>query len=72
MEHGSGAGPAHFGVHPDRNLRISSGDYPNRAVQAGDVVMSPLQREAPDAVQRIAASPDTYLDMSIGEGDIRS
>ena len=33
--------------------------------------MTPLQREALDEVQRIAASPDTYLDMSIGEGDIQ-
>jgi Taurine catabolism dioxygenase TauD, TfdA family len=48
-----------------------SGDYPNRAVAAGDSVMTPIQREALDAVQRIAASPDTYLDMSIGEGDIQ-
>ena len=48
-----------------------SGDYPNRAVAAGDAVMTPLQREALDEVQRIAASADTYLDMNIGEGDIQ-
>lgn len=48
-----------------------SGDYPNRAVAAGDAVMTPLQREALDEVQRIAASPDTYLDMNIAEGDIQ-
>jgi hypothetical protein len=33
--------------------------------------MTPLQREALDVVQRIAASHDTYLDMNIGEGDIQ-
>jgi Taurine catabolism dioxygenase TauD, TfdA family len=48
-----------------------SGDYPNRAVAAGDAVMTPIQREALDEVQRIAASPETYLDMNIGEGDIQ-
>lgn len=48
-----------------------SGDYPNRAVDAGDAVMTPAQREALDEVQRIAASPDTYLDMNIGAGDIQ-
>lgn len=48
-----------------------SGDYPNRAVAAGDAVMTAEQREALDEVQRIAASPDIYLDMNIGEGDIQ-
>jgi hypothetical protein len=33
--------------------------------------MTKIQREALDEVQRIAASADTYLDMSIGEGDIQ-
>ena len=33
--------------------------------------MTPIQREALDEVQRIAASPDTYLDMNIAEGDIQ-
>jgi hypothetical protein len=48
-----------------------SGDYPNRAVAAGDAVLTPIQREALDEVQRIAASRETYLDMNIGEGDIQ-
>jgi hypothetical protein len=48
-----------------------SGSYPSRAVAAGDAVMTKLQGEALDALQRIAASPEFHLDMSIGEGDIQ-
>jgi hypothetical protein len=48
-----------------------SGSYPRRAVAAGDAVMSTLQLEALDEVQRLAGSPEFYLDMSIGEGDIQ-
>jgi alpha-ketoglutarate-dependent taurine dioxygenase len=48
-----------------------SGSYPRRAVRAGDAVMTPRQSEALDALKRIAASPDLYLDMTIGEGDIQ-
>jgi len=48
-----------------------SGSYPHRAVQAGDAVMTSLQLEALDEMARIAASPELYLDMSIGEGDIQ-
>jgi len=33
--------------------------------------MSPVQRAALDEVQRIAATPGTYLDMNIAEGDIQ-
>ncbi len=73
-EHGSGVLVRRISVFARTGDEISvflSGDYPNRAVAAGDTVMSPLQREALDEVQRIAASPETYLDMSIGEGDIQ-
>lgn len=49
----------------------ASTDYPRRAVKAGDAVMSPPQAEALDELQRLAASPEFYLDMSIGEGDIQ-
>jgi hypothetical protein len=73
-EHGSGVLVRRISVFTRTDDEISvflSGDYPNRAVEAGDAVMTPLQREALDEVQRIAASPDTYLDMSIGEGDIQ-
>jgi hypothetical protein len=48
-----------------------SGSYPYRAVKAGDWVMTPTQIAALDEMARIAASPDLYLDMSIGEGDIQ-
>lgn len=48
-----------------------SGSYPNRAVQAGDAVMTQRQIDALDEVQRLAASPEFHLDMSIGEGDIQ-
>ena len=48
-----------------------SGSYPYRAVKAGDAVMTPTQIEALDEMARIAASPELYLDMSIGEGDIQ-
>lgn len=48
-----------------------SGDYPRRAVKAGDGVMTALQEEAVNELQRLASSPEFYLDMSIGEGDIQ-
>jgi alpha-ketoglutarate-dependent taurine dioxygenase len=48
-----------------------SGSYPHRAVRAGDAVMTPLQIEALDELARVSASPDLYLDMTIGEGDIQ-
>jgi hypothetical protein len=48
-----------------------SGFYPRRAVEAGDAVMTDAQLEALDELERIASSPEFYLDMSIGEGDIQ-
>jgi alpha-ketoglutarate-dependent taurine dioxygenase len=48
-----------------------SGSYPRRAVEAGDAMMTPAQIEALDELQRIAATPEFYLDMDIGEGDIQ-
>ncbi|MGE0224710.1 MAG: TauD/TfdA family dioxygenase [Acetobacteraceae bacterium] len=48
-----------------------SGSYPNRAVEFGDAVMTQRQRDALDELERLAASPEFYLDMSIGEGDIQ-
>jgi hypothetical protein len=73
-EYGSGIQVRPISVFARTGDEISvylSGDYPNRAVAAGDAVMTPVQREALDFVQRIAASPDTYLDMNIAEGDIQ-
>lgn len=49
----------------------TSGSYPNRAVAAGDAVMTAKQIEALDELERLAASPEFYLDMAIGEGDIQ-
>lgn len=46
-------------------------NYPRRAVAAGDSAMTGEQIEALDELQRLASSPDFYLDMSIGEGDIQ-
>lgn len=48
-----------------------NGSYARRAVAAGDAVMTPLQIEALNELRRIATSPDLYLDMNIGEGDIQ-
>jgi hypothetical protein len=73
-EHGNGVLVRNVSIFARTGEEISvflSGDYPNRAVEAGDAVMTAAQREALDEVQRIAASPDNYLDMSIGEGDIQ-
>ncbi len=73
-EHGSGVLVRPVSIFARTGDEISvflSGDYPNRAVAAGDTVMTPEQREALDEVQRVAALPDAYLDMSIGEGDIQ-
>jgi alpha-ketoglutarate-dependent taurine dioxygenase len=49
----------------------TSGSYPNRAVAAGDAVMTPRQIEALDELERLAASPAFHLDMAIEEGDIQ-
>lgn len=48
-----------------------SGSYPNRAVAAGDAVMTKTQVAALDEMERLASSPEFHLDMSIGEGDIQ-
>jgi hypothetical protein len=48
-----------------------SGSYPRRAVEAGDAVMTDLQVEALEEVARLSSSPEFYLDMNIGEGDIQ-
>ena len=48
-----------------------SGDYPRRAHEMGDTVMTALQREALDLLQGLAGTPEFYLDMAIDEGDIQ-
>ena len=63
---------AFFGRGPSGEVSCNlSGDYPRRAHEMGDTVMTPLQREALDLLQGLAATPDFYLDMEIGEGDIQ-
>lgn len=49
---------------------LNGGDI-RRAVEHGDVELTDVQIEAYDAFQRLANSPEFYLDMSIGEGDIQ-
>jgi hypothetical protein len=48
-----------------------SGSYPRRAVEFGDTVMSARLEAALDELQRLTRSPEFYLDMAIGEGDIQ-
>jgi hypothetical protein len=60
-----------FSRAADRVSCYVSGSYPFRAVEAGDTVMTPLQREALDKFHVLSSSPDFYLDMSIGAGDIQ-
>jgi hypothetical protein len=48
-----------------------SGAYPRRAVEFGDWAMPPLLEAALAELQRLARSPEFYLDMTIGEGDIQ-
>jgi hypothetical protein len=45
--------------------------YARTAAAAGDVVLSALEQEALDEVERLAASPAFFLDMNIEEGDIQ-
>ena len=48
-----------------------SGSYPRRAFAAGDAVRDASAMEALDMLERLAASPEFHLDMTIGEGDIQ-
>src|SRR5215469_3980421 len=62
-EYGSGTLVRQVSIFARTGDEISinlSGDYPNRAVAAGDAVMTSEQREALDEVQRIAS--EIYLD----------
>ncbi|BBK32454.1 TfdA family taurine catabolism dioxygenase TauD [Stella humosa] len=43
----------------------------DRAVKAGDMTVTALEREALDAVNRLASSPEYYLDMNFEDGDIQ-
>lgn len=73
-QHGSGRLVKTVAIFSRRSGQLScniSGSYPRRAVEAGDAVMTPRQVEALDELERLAASPEFYLDMTIGEGDIQ-
>lgn len=48
----------------------TSGEF-RRAVTAGDAKLTPLQAEAFEEIQRLASSPEYYLDMMLREGDIQ-
>lgn len=66
--------PAPVAVYARRGAEVSSYyhvNYALRAADAGDAVLSALQREALEEMQRLASSERFYLDMSIGEGDIQ-
>jgi hypothetical protein len=72
--HGDGALVRHRAMYARQGDEVwcnISGSYPRRAAAAGDAIMSSAQVEALDEIQRLAGSPDFYLDMSIGEGDIQ-
>lgn len=72
--HGDGVLVRHRAMYARQGDEVScniSGSYPRRAAAAGDAIMSSAQVEALDEIQRLAGSPDFYLDMSIGEGDIQ-
>lgn len=47
------------------------GSYPRRAEAYGDTPMTPLEREALEEAERLAASPEYYLDMEFADGDIQ-
>lgn len=47
------------------------GRFLRRAIESGDVSKNGLELEAVDALDRIAALPEFYLDMSFKEGDIQ-
>jgi hypothetical protein len=72
--YGTGAILQHVTVFRRRGEEATayiSGSYPVRAVKAGDATMTPAQQVALDTFFELAGSPEFYLDMSIGEGDIQ-
>ena len=72
--YGTGAILQHVTVFRRRGEEVTayiSGSYPVRAVKAGDATMTPAQQVALDTFFELAGSPEFYLDMSIGEGDIQ-
>jgi len=47
------------------------GGYVKRAEEMGDIKLTKLDHEAIDEFERLARSPDFYLDMSFADGDIQ-
>ena len=60
-----------FAVRDGRFTCYYSPFFARNAVARGDAVLTPLEAEAMQAVEDMAASPEFHLDMSIGEGDIQ-
>lgn len=73
-QYGDGVLVRHISIFEREGETVScylSGSYPRRAVAAGDAVMTAAQEAALDELERIASSPEFYLDMNIDEGDIQ-
>lgn len=75
-EHGNGivCSPNRIPIYVRQQEQFSCyflGGYIQRAVQAGDAVLSAQEQEALDLVNRIAESPEFYLDMQFTNGDMQ-
>ena len=72
--HGTGGLTKQISVYAREREEVSvslSAQYAIRAVQAGDAQGDTVEMAAVESLERIAASPEYYLDMNIGEGDIQ-
>lgn len=72
--YGTGILAKKISVYAREGAEISvslSAQYAIRAAQAGDMARDGLGMAALEHLERVAASPDYYLDMNIGEGDIQ-
>jgi hypothetical protein len=72
--HGTGTVTKNISVYAREGDEVSvslSAQYALRAVAAGEGAASPIPMQALETMERTASSPDYYLDMSIGEGDIQ-
>ncbi len=72
--HGTGVltKPISVFAREDEEVSVSlSAQYAIRAVQAGEASGDGVGMAALEHLERIAASPEYYLDMNIGEGDIQ-
>jgi len=72
--HGTGVLTKKISVYAREGDDVSvslSAQYAIRAVQAGELAADDIGMKALENLERRASSPETYLDMSIGEGDIQ-